>query len=202
MKEKILESLKTKYKTLGFSDKAFNGVADFLAKTVTDETTIETSITGVEGLLKAFQGEYDRLRNENAELKKSVKPETKTEEKVDKDKPLTLDDIQKLLDERDNKAKAVQTFEQTKAQVIESLKSKGAKQSLLNLLASQITDQTLSKDAIEEKLQKEYDTYASDLAPEAGRPSGSSGVGGNSSSEVDDFLAEKKAEREKQTKTN
>ena len=70
MKTKILESLKTRYKTLGFSDKAFNGVADYLAKTVTDETNIETSTEGVEGLLKAFQGDSDRLRNEIAELKK------------------------------------------------------------------------------------------------------------------------------------
>lgn len=57
MKEKILVALKTKYKTFAFSDKAFEGVADYLFKTVTEESQIETAIGGVERLLKSFQGE-------------------------------------------------------------------------------------------------------------------------------------------------
>lgn len=72
MKEKILISLKTKYKTLGFGDKAFDGVADFLSKTVTEESQIETAIGGVEGLLKAFQGDIDSVRNEKAGLQKQL----------------------------------------------------------------------------------------------------------------------------------
>ena len=52
MKGKILVALKTKYKTFGFGDKAFDGVADYLSKTVTEESQIETAISGVEGLLK------------------------------------------------------------------------------------------------------------------------------------------------------
>ena len=55
MKDLILKVLKTKYKNLGFSEKAFEGVADYLAKTVTDEANIETAIDGVEGILKIFQ---------------------------------------------------------------------------------------------------------------------------------------------------
>lgn len=46
MKEKILVALKTKYKTFGFGDKAFDGVADYLSKTVTEESQIETAISG------------------------------------------------------------------------------------------------------------------------------------------------------------
>lgn len=91
MKEKILVALKTKYKTFGFSDKAFDGVADYLSKTVTEESQIETAIGGVEGLLKSFQGEVDFVRNEKSGLQKQLdelkakngKPEEKTEEKPD-----------------------------------------------------------------------------------------------------------------------
>lgn len=72
MKEKILVALKTKYKTFGFSGKAFDGVADYLSKTVTEESQIETAIGGVEGLLKSFQGEVDFVRNEKSGLKKQL----------------------------------------------------------------------------------------------------------------------------------
>ena len=70
MKAKILVGLKTKYKTFGFSDKAFDGVADYLSKTVTEEGQIETAIGGVEGLLKVFQGDVDFVRNEKSGLQK------------------------------------------------------------------------------------------------------------------------------------
>jgi hypothetical protein len=60
MKEKILIALKTKYKNLGFGDKAFDGVAAFLATTITEEENIETGIAGVEGLFKGFQGDVDK----------------------------------------------------------------------------------------------------------------------------------------------
>lgn len=94
MKEKILVALKTKYKTFGFGEKAFDGVADYLSKTVTEESQIETAIGGVEGLLKAFQGDIDTVRNEKSglqrqldELKNKIenpnpnpKPEDKTED--------------------------------------------------------------------------------------------------------------------------
>ncbi|MDD3038625.1 hypothetical protein [Bacteroides sp.] len=72
MKGKILVALKTKYKTFGFSDKAFDGVADYLSKTVTEEAQIETAIGGVEGLLKAFQGDVDFVRNEKSGLQKEL----------------------------------------------------------------------------------------------------------------------------------
>ena len=55
MKTKILSKLKTKYSNLGFGEKAFDGVADYLSKTVTEESQIEAAIAGVEPLLKAFQ---------------------------------------------------------------------------------------------------------------------------------------------------
>ena len=72
MKEKILVALKTKYKTFGFSEKAFDGVADYLSKTVTEESQIETAIDGVEGLFKGFQGDVDFVRNEKSGLQKQL----------------------------------------------------------------------------------------------------------------------------------
>ncbi|MEL7586654.1 MAG: hypothetical protein AAGU19_08055 [Prolixibacteraceae bacterium] len=73
MKLKILEALKNKYKTLGFGDKAFEGVANYLATTVADEANIETAIAGVEPLLKSFQGDIDKRVNEAVEKAKKEK---------------------------------------------------------------------------------------------------------------------------------
>lgn len=72
MKEKILVALKTKYKIFGFSDKTFDRVADYLSKTIMEESQIETAIGGVEGLLKSFQGEVDFIRNEKSGLQKQL----------------------------------------------------------------------------------------------------------------------------------
>lgn len=72
MKDKLLQLLKTKFKNLGFGDKAFDGVAEFLSKTVSKEEDIETAIGGVEPLLKAFQGDNDKIRNEKAELQRKL----------------------------------------------------------------------------------------------------------------------------------
>ena len=72
MKGKILVALKTKYKTFGFGDKAFDGVADYLSKTVAEESQIETAISGGEGLLKAFQEDIDTVRNEKSGLQKQL----------------------------------------------------------------------------------------------------------------------------------
>jgi len=107
MKTKILTSLKTRYANLGFGDKAFEEVADYLSKTVTEETQIETTIGGVESLLKAFQGEQDKLRGENTTIKKEL-GELKAKIKQDKEpdpKPKDKDDdidakLEKLVTEK------------------------------------------------------------------------------------------------------
>ncbi len=40
MKQKILEALKTRYAKMGFGQKAFDGVADYLSKTVRKEEDV------------------------------------------------------------------------------------------------------------------------------------------------------------------
>ena len=70
MKDKILSALNTKYKNLGFGDKAFEGVAEYLSGSVTEESQIETAIAGVETILKSFQGDIDKVRTEKSELQR------------------------------------------------------------------------------------------------------------------------------------
>lgn len=99
MKKKILDALKTKYANLGVSDSVLDRVAENLAKTVTEEDGIEAAVSSAEivSLLKAIQGEGDRLRSEKASLareieelrkqsgKKDVPPANPDEDKPDDD---------------------------------------------------------------------------------------------------------------------
>ena len=72
MKEKIKNALKTEYAKMGLGDKAFDGVASFLVKTITKEEEIDGVIKSedTKNLLKAVQGETDSLRNRAAQLEK------------------------------------------------------------------------------------------------------------------------------------
>jgi len=112
MKQKLLEALKTKYKNLGFGEKAFDGVAEFLSKTVTEESQIETAVGGVDGLLKSFQGDVDVVRAEKSELQKQLEALTKKPE----DKP--VDDTpawaKSILESNKTLADKVSTFEAEK----------------------------------------------------------------------------------------
>lgn len=74
MKQKILDALKTRYSNLGLGDKALDGVASFLEKTVTDEASIDTVVAGdnVSAMLKAMQSSFDSLRGRNTELQRQL----------------------------------------------------------------------------------------------------------------------------------
>lgn len=74
MKTKILAALKTKYSNLGLSDKAFDGVAALLVKTVTKDEEIETAVAGseVEALLKSIQSSVDAERTKAAQAAKDL----------------------------------------------------------------------------------------------------------------------------------
>lgn len=74
MKAKISEALKTRYKTLGFTDRAFDGVADYLSKTVTKDEEVDGIVTGAEPLLKAFQGDADKRVQEALAKAKPAEP--------------------------------------------------------------------------------------------------------------------------------
>lgn len=115
MKQKILNALKTKYKTFGFGEKAFDGVADYLSKTVTEESQIETAIGGVEGLLKAFQGEVDVVRNEKSGLQKeleALKANQPKEEPTPPNQEQTPEWVNTLLKANETLASRLDSFEQ------------------------------------------------------------------------------------------
>lgn len=74
MKDKILNALKTEYAKVGLGDKAFDGVASFLEKTITDEKDIVTRVKGddVAALVKSIQGETDSLRTARTKAEKDL----------------------------------------------------------------------------------------------------------------------------------
>lgn len=140
MREKILVALKTKYKTFGFGDKAFDGVADYLAKTVTEESQIETAISGVEGLLKAFQGDIDVVRNEKSGLQRQLDDLKKQIENPGQQQP-NSPDIAKLIAEGIKPlSDKIAAFEQKQAeaqrneQIASAAKKYGIPESLLPML--------------------------------------------------------------------
>lgn len=71
MKDKILASLRNKYRNLGLSEKILEGIADLLVVTTTEESQIETAVAGVETLAKGFQGDADRIRTEATQKAKA-----------------------------------------------------------------------------------------------------------------------------------
>ncbi len=92
MKQKIFESLKTKYSNLGFSKEVLEGVAANFSAFVTAEDQIATAVEGAEPMLKSFQSfadgrvnafkkdsdthktEAEQLKARLAELEKSAEP--------------------------------------------------------------------------------------------------------------------------------
>lgn len=138
MKQKILAALKNKYANLGFGQKALDGVADYLEKTVTEDSQIETAIAGVEPLLKIFQAEADRSRTElatikaeNEELKKKANlTDPKDDPKDDPKKPFDAEAfkaeiLRSLREEREAYEKHTQKVEQRKADITAKAKEFG-----------------------------------------------------------------------------
>ncbi len=72
MKDKIKIALKQAYKNLGLGEKAFDGVASFLEKTITEDSQINDAVNSAEMLLKSIQGEVDRERSSRAILQKEL----------------------------------------------------------------------------------------------------------------------------------
>ena len=98
MKEKILLALRTKYAAFGLGDKVLDGVAESLSKTVTEESGVETAVSGVEPLLKSFQSNFDQLRNEKSGLQKKLDEIEKKDPKPDEG--LTKEGIAALIAEQ------------------------------------------------------------------------------------------------------
>lgn len=156
MKEKILSALKTKYSNLGFGEKAFSGVADYLVQSIAEESQIETAITGVENLLKAFQGDIDRVRTEKTDLQrqydelKSKQEAGGTPTKKDEPKP---DDLKAMI--ANAIAEAISPL-QTKLQTYEQKEVATARQTLIAEKAKglEIPDYLLKRISIPNELDE------------------------------------------------
>lgn len=80
MKTKILQELKQRYSNLGVSEKAFDGVADFLSKTITEEERIPEVVGNAESFLKAYQSDVDKERTSVSKLRKELEGYKKEQE--------------------------------------------------------------------------------------------------------------------------
>ena len=163
MKEKLLEALKTEYKNLGFGKKAFDGVADYLSKTIEKEEDISNAISGVGGLLKAFQGEVDTVRQEKSELQRKL--EALNKEPIKESKEPTREPtkepkdelLEQLLAKVEGLEKARQAeqkqkeFESRKKEVVAKAKEKG------------INEEVMAMIGIPEDLE-DTDTFVADIA--------------------------------------
>lgn len=135
MKTKILNALRTEYANLGLGDKAFDGVASFLEKTITEEGKIAEAIKeeSVKNLLKSIQGESDSLRNRAAQAAKDLEDYKKTHpeatqtpstntppQETEREKKLReqLEAITKRLDDQDKAAKVKATLASARAAAI------------------------------------------------------------------------------------
>lgn len=149
MKEKILSALKTKYKNLGFGEKAFSGVADYLAANVTEEDQIETAIGGVENLLKAFQGDIDNRVNTALAKAKAEKGGDSTQPDK-KENPGEGNEMLKLLQEM--------------RQEITTLKSEKQQETLAQKWAKAVSDKGIKNDKLRDKwLPKSEDEFEDSL---------------------------------------
>lgn len=79
--ERILASLKTKYASYGLGDSVLEKVAKQIEPGVGEEDAqIETAVSGVGAMLKLFQTELDKGRNERTGLQKKLDEMAKAEE--------------------------------------------------------------------------------------------------------------------------
>ena len=121
MKTQLLTALKTEYAKSGLSDKAFDGVASVLVKTVTKEDEIDGVVKSDEtkALIKAYQTDTDKVRTEKATLQaefdkyKREHPETtppKKPEEEDEETKKLKERIEALENEnKEAKQKAART---------------------------------------------------------------------------------------------
>lgn len=184
MKTKIMNALKTEYAKMGLSDKAFDGVASFLVKTITKEEDIDGVIKSedTKNLLKAFQGESDSLRNKAAQLQKdldaykeshpdtTVKPKTKGEE-TDDDIPAWAKSLIARFDERDEREKRETALSAIKSRLeADGCTNKGILNSTLKGFS---LGEKETEDQAVERLMAEYnqsykDTFGSGPVPHKG----------------------------------
>lgn len=187
MRKKIAEALRNRYANLGLTEKAFDGVAGMLEKTVTEESQIQSAIESeeVSALLKSIQGETDALRTARAQAQKELDdykkshPETKKPEEgsggtgggENAELLKQLKSIQDRLDERDRREKSERMF----SDVDRLMKEKGATNDFIRrmTLRDMKTGEGDTAETLAEKYRADYDrnfkeAYGTGPTPPAG----------------------------------
>lgn len=194
MKAKILDALKTKYSSSGLSSKAFDGVAEVISKTITEESQIDAAIESVEPIIKAYQSDVDKERGASAKLKKELEdakkqPEPKKETQA-VEEPEIPPYMAKLLERLDNQDRLLQQMAGEKVhaskleQINSALKEKGVPQTFSSVA---LLGRTFGEDANVEELvssiEAGYNAHRDAMANEsfAGGKAPEKGSGGNES---------------------
>ena len=170
MKAKLLTALKTEYAKSGLSDKAFDGVASVLVKTVTKEDEIDGVVKSEEtkNLIKAYQTDTDKVRTEKASLQAEFdkyKKEHPEKDGTNKNDDEPDDATKKLLEriealENENKeAKAMASRSEKLTAVRAKMKDNGSdNENILDLVLekAEFKDED-TVDDIATRLKSEYD---------------------------------------------
>lgn len=216
MKEKILVQLKTKFKDLGLSEKAFDGVAEYLSTTITEDKDIESRVAQSEGLLKVFQSENDRRTNELIQKNRTLETEI---EKYKKAKPPQEKSIEKPNTQEEMPDWAKEMAENQKVILAKQKQEETLKK--INSLRNSVTQKLIDEGKVDKRLcdkivsnlniseedtvdtlykkgVDEYNDFKTIFTPEAG----GSETGGYQRKEnhMDDYFASKKKEQEEERK--
>lgn len=192
MKNKIVQALKQKYKTLGVSDKVFDGVADLLKQTITEDSAIEPALLSVEPLLKAHQGDLDRIRTEQAKLNKELDelrkdkpaPSPKTEHKDEEQSPLEaqVQALTKLVTEQSEALQGYLKGQEVKAvgeRLSTALREAKLPESFITMaLQGRTLDGTTDITALTSELTEAYKQLRQDLTDERFDPGKAPDQGG------------------------
>lgn len=180
MKQKIVNALKTEYPNLGLGDKAFDGVASFLVKTIPDEKDIVTAVKGddVVALLKSIQGETDGLRSAKIQAEKNLEDYKKAHPSENPEPPKPTEPNNEVLAllkqiQDDNKALKARLDAKEKevsdANVINAVKaalrgSRRTNEKVIDLaLKGVAVGDGDTVESLTEKYQGEYDSLYKDL---------------------------------------
>lgn len=216
MKQKIIAALKTRYKNIGLGEKAFDGVAAFLEKTVTKEEDIEAAVAGddVAALVRAIQGDQDSLRARNTELQRSldelrVAGSGKTDPKPGEGSK-DSDTLGKLLkrieqlEENDAKALARERNSGIAAELRRKLKDRGSDcEPVLDLILKDLQiAETDTADTLVDRCVASYDEtykrfYGDGPAPRSGKAAPEGYKRGDFSNEVERLRSEGKLPQQK-----
>lgn len=211
MKQKILDALKTRYSNLGLGDKALDGVASFLEKTVTDEANIDTVVAGdnVSAMLKAMQSSFDSLRGRNTELQRQLdeisrKPNPQVPP-APEPKPAESDEMAQL---KERLAKMEENYgramaEKRNAGIVSDLRRKlkdggSDNDAVLDLVLDRLTiGESDTADSLADKSREAYDAaykkfYGNGVVPPAGTKQAEGYKAGMFDGEVARLMAEGK----------